>query len=53
MERFGAHKVIAVSSVPDFNEQLKKRGVTKIVQKDYQKIDAFADKLETEIEKML
>lgn len=53
LERFGAHKVIAISSVPDFNEQLKKRGVTKIVQKDYGKIDDFADKLEREIEKML
>lgn len=49
LERFGADKVIAISSVPEYNEQAKKRGVKRIIPKDYQYIDDFADKVVKEI----
>lgn len=53
IERFGAEKVIAISSVPEFNEQAKKRGVKRTVLKDYQYLDKFADDVVAEIEKMV
>lgn len=43
LEKFGADKVIAISSVPEYNAQLKDRGVTKVVLKDYQYLDKFAE----------
>lgn len=43
LEKFGADKTIAISSVPEYNAQLEKRGVTKIVLKDYQYLDKFAE----------
>lgn len=49
IERFGPEKVIAISSVPEFNEQLKQRGVKKAILKDYQNLDKFADDVVKEI----
>jgi len=43
LEKFGADKVIAISSVPEYNAQLKEKGVTKVVLKDYQYLDKFAE----------
>src|SRR3989344_8123530 len=45
IERFGAEKVIAISSIQEYNEQLKQRGVTRVVYKDLQKVDEFATKV--------
>lgn len=53
IERFGAEKVIAISSVPEFNEQAKKRGVKRTILKDNQYLDKFAEKVVAEIEKMV
>lgn len=53
LERFGAEKVIAISSVPKWNEEAKKRGVTVVVEKDYKDREAFADTLLSEVAKML
>src|SRR3989344_669393 len=39
LEKFGADKVISISSVPEYNEQAKKRGVKKVILKDYQYLD--------------
>lgn len=49
LERFVADKVIAISSVPEWNELAKKRGVKRIIPKDYQYKDDFADKVVKEI----
>ncbi len=43
LERFGVNKVISISSVPEFNEQATQRGVNKVVYKDYQYLDEFAE----------
>ncbi len=43
IERFGADKIISISSIPDYNEEARKRGVKRIVWKDYQNLDKFAD----------
>jgi len=53
LERFGANKVIAISSVKDYNEKAKKRGVKKVIEKDLVNIDEFAKKVVCEIEKMI
>lgn len=52
-ERFGAEKVISISSVPEFNEDAKKRGVTKSVLKDIRDYDKFAKDVINIIKKML
>lgn len=53
IERFGADKIIAISSVPDFNTQLQKRGVTKVVEKDYANLKPFVEEVVGIIEKMI
>lgn len=53
LERFGPEKVIAISSVPKWNEEAKKRGVNVVVEKDYKNLDAFADALQAEVRNML
>lgn len=53
IERFGADKVIAISSVPEYNKEAKQRGVKRVVLKDLQQIDEFAVKVVKEVEKML
>jgi len=53
LERIGPEKVIAISSVPKYNEEAKKRGVRRRVEKDYRNLDAFADALAIEVRNML
>lgn len=53
LERLGSEKVISISSVPDYNQQAKKRGVTRVVPKDYKKLDLFADAVVKEIAGMM
>lgn len=53
IERFGVEKVISISSVPEWNEEARKRGVRRVILKDYALLDDFADKVVKEIEVML
>lgn len=53
IERFGAKKVIAISSIPDYNKAAKKRGVKRAVLKDFKNLDLFADNVVKEVEKMI
>jgi len=53
IERFGAEKVIAISSIPEYNKELKQRGVKKIILKDLRHIDKFSEKVVGEIEKII
>lgn len=52
IERFGADKVIAISSVPKYNEEAKKRGVKRVVLKDIQHMDKFVDEVVKEVMQM-
>lgn len=45
IEKFGIEKVIGISSVPKYNEELLKRGVNKIINKKYNNLEGFGDKL--------
>lgn len=53
IEKFGANKVIAISSVPEYNKEAKRRGVKRVVLKDLQYIDEFATKVAREVEQMI
>lgn len=53
LERFGADKVIAISSVKEYNESAKKRGVKNVIEKDLADIDSFAKKVVDEIGKII
>ena len=53
IKELGPEKIIAISSVPDYNEKLYKFGITKVVQKTFNDLDDFADRLIQVIEKTL
>jgi hypothetical protein len=53
LERIGVEKVIAISSVPKWNDEARKRGVKRVVQKDYKNLDTFADAVRIEIDNLL
>lgn len=50
LERFGADKVISISSVPKYNLEAKQRGVKKVIIKDFKNIDKFTEDVVREIE---
>lgn len=52
-DKFNVNKIISISSVPDYNELARKKGITKIVYKDYEKLDEFSDKVIEEIKSIL
>lgn len=41
-KKFDLNKIVGISSVPEYNEQLRKMGVSKIIHKDYQRLDEFS-----------
>lgn len=53
IQRFGTNKIIGISSVPEYNDELARQGVTKIVHKDYKTLNDFAKKVGSYIEQML
>ncbi len=53
IERCGAEKIISISSIPNYNEDARKRGVKKIIWKDYQNLDDFSDKVILEIQSLI
>lgn len=53
VKKFGPDKVIAMSTVPDYNARLKQLGVTRIIDKTYEDLDTFALKIGTMVENML
>lgn len=52
-DKFNANKIISISSVPDYNEQAKKHGVSKIVYKDYEDLEKFSSGVIEEIKSIL
>ena len=53
LEKFGVDKIISISTMPAYNEEAQKRGVQRIIHKDHDNIEDFADKVIKEIEKMV
>ncbi len=52
-EKFNVDKIISISSVPEYNEEARQKGVTKIVYKDLDRLDEFSDKVLDEIKQLL
>ena len=44
-EKFGVGKIISISTIPEYNEEARKRGVSRVVWKDHDNLDDFAEKL--------
>ena len=53
IERFGADNIISISSVPDYNQEARARGVKSVFLKDFQYLDKFVEDVVGEIEKRL
>lgn len=51
--KYQISKIIGISSMPPYNEQLKQVGVKRIVHKDYQALDKFIQEVEVHIGEML
>lgn len=52
-ERFGVEKVISISSIPEYNEEARKRGVTKIALKDIRDYDGFTKQVVKFVKQMI
>ncbi len=53
VERFGPDKVISISSVPEYNEDARKRGIKRIVWKDYQNLESFSNQVIKEVKSLI
>lgn len=53
IERFGKEKVISISTVPEYNNDAKLRGVERFVLKDIADLDTFADKVIAQVNEMI
>ena len=53
VERFGADRIISISSIPDYNEEAKARGIKRIVHKNFENLEAFSDKVIGEIKDLV
>lgn len=51
--KYEPEKVIGISSIPPYNEELKAKGVKRLVHKDYQNLDTFIEKVKGHLEEML
>jgi len=52
-EKFKNSKIISISSIPEWNEEAKKRGVKIAIRKDYNNLWEFAQALIEEVKKTL
>jgi hypothetical protein len=50
MDFVRADKIISISSVPDYDEEAKQKGITRVVHKDFGDLDNFSNRVVTEIE---
>lgn len=48
-DKFGKDKIISISSTPQWNEEAKAAGITRIVPKDYMNLNDFKIRLISEI----
>jgi hypothetical protein len=53
LSKYPVEKIIGISSVPPYNEELRQRGVTRIVHKDYQALGVFVENVEVHLVEIL
>ena len=52
-DKFGMDKIISISSTPQWNEEAREAGISRIVPKDYANLDDFKERLLDEIRLMI
>lgn len=52
LDKIDKDKIISISSVPEYNEAAKDMGIKKVVWKDYDSLEMFADKVIGEIKEI-
>ena len=52
-DKFGVDKIIGISSVPPYNQELINKGVKIVINKEYQNLDEFAAELKGQIGKKI
>lgn len=45
LDKFGVDKIIGISSIPSYNDELSKRGVKTVINKEYQNLKKFSTDL--------
>lgn len=50
IEKFGKNNIVGISSTPSYNEELRKRGITKIIHKDFTDLDKFSSNVTEMVE---
>jgi len=53
IESIGVDKIISISSIPEYNDQAKARGVTRVVHKTYEDLEGFTDKVIKEVREVI
>lgn len=53
IEAFGPEKIISISSIPDYNEHARQRGIRRVVHKNFEHLNEFSDDVITHIREML
>jgi hypothetical protein len=53
LEKYDPKKIISISTYPEYNEKAKKRGVTRVVRKDYDNLDKWGEELIDTIKELL
>lgn len=53
LAKIGVSKVISISSIPQYNEEARKLGITSVVHKDYGRLEYFTERLCRYIEEMI
>ena len=53
IETFSPAKIVSISSTPQWNEEAKARGVSRIVLKNYENLEEFSGKVAEQVKEML
>lgn len=51
--KYQPEKIIGISSIPPYNEELRQKGVKRLVWKDFQHLDKFVEEVNLHIKDML
>ncbi|MFO7807530.1 MAG: hypothetical protein R6V40_03890 [Candidatus Moraniibacteriota bacterium] len=52
-EKFNKDRIISISSVPDFNEEAREKGIHRVAQKDFTRMEEFGEKIREELRDIL
>ena len=52
-KKFGVDRIISISAIPQWNKEAMTKGIKKVVLKDLNNLDGFADRVVVEIKKMI